>query len=29
MGALAWMELIALWGFAVLVMILDQKNWKR
>ncbi len=29
MGALAWYELISLWGFAVLVMILDQKNWKR
>jgi len=26
MGDLAWIELIVLWGFAVLVVILDQKN---
>jgi hypothetical protein len=26
MGALAWYELAALWGFTVLVIILDQKN---
>jgi len=29
MSALAWYELIVLWGFAVLVMILDQKNWSK
>jgi hypothetical protein len=26
MGKLAWIELIVMWGFAVLVVILDQKN---
>jgi len=26
MGKLAWIELIVLWGFAVLVVLLDQKN---
>src|SRR5271169_5512903 len=26
MGPLAWYELIALWGFTLLVIILDQKN---
>jgi hypothetical protein len=26
MGALAWYEMAALWGFCVLVIILDQKN---
>jgi hypothetical protein len=29
MGKLAWTELIVLWGFAVLVVILDRKNWNR
>ncbi len=29
MSALAWYELITLWGFAVLVMILDRKNWNK
>jgi hypothetical protein len=29
MGSLAWIELITLWGFAVLVMILDRKNWDK
>ncbi len=29
MSALAWYELIVLWGFAVLVIILDQKNWSK
>ncbi len=28
MGTLAWSELIVLWGFAVLVTILDRKNWQ-
>ncbi len=26
MGELAWIELVVLWGFAVLVVLLDQKN---
>ena len=29
MGTLAWTELIVLWGFAVLVVILDRKNWNK
>ncbi len=29
MGKLAWTELIVLWGFAVLVVILDRKNWNK
>lgn len=29
MGSLAWYELISLWGFAVLIMILDRKNWDK
>jgi hypothetical protein len=29
MGALAWYELIVLWGFAALVMILDRKSWDK
>jgi hypothetical protein len=26
MGKLAWIELIVLWGFAILVVVLDQRN---
>jgi hypothetical protein len=29
MGTLAWSELIVLWGFTVLVIILDRKNWNK
>lgn len=29
MGTLAWTELIVLWGFAVLVIVLDRKNWNK
>ncbi|MGP0083431.1 MAG: hypothetical protein ACLP0B_07375, partial [Steroidobacteraceae bacterium] len=29
MGKLAWTELIVLWGFAALVIILDRKNWNK
>jgi hypothetical protein len=29
MGALAWYELIVFWGFAVLIVILDRKNWNK
>jgi hypothetical protein len=27
MGALAWYEIIGLWGFMILVIITDRKNW--
>jgi hypothetical protein len=29
MGRLAWYEMAVLWGFAVLVIILDRKNWDK
>jgi len=29
MGALVWYEIIGIWGFCLLVIILDQKNWRK
>jgi len=29
MGTLAWGELIVLWGFTVLVIVLDRRNWNK
>jgi len=29
MDKLAWTEMIVLWGFTALVVILDRKNWNK
>jgi len=29
MDKLAWTEMFVLWGFAVLVALLDRKNWNK
>jgi hypothetical protein len=29
MGALVWYEIIGIWGFAALVIVTDQKNWRK
>ncbi len=29
MNALVWYEIAGIWGFAILVIILDQKNWRK
>ena len=29
MDSLVWYEIVGIWGFAILVMILDRKNWRK
>ncbi len=29
MDALVWYEIAGIWGFTLLVIILDQKNWRK
>jgi hypothetical protein len=29
MDALVWYEIIGIWGLAALVIITDQKNWRK
>ena len=29
MGALVWYEILGIWGLAVVVIITDQKNWRK
>jgi hypothetical protein len=29
MDKLAWTEMIVLWGFAILVMFFDRRNWDK
>jgi hypothetical protein len=29
MDAIVWYEIVGIWGFALLVIILDRKNWNK
>ncbi len=29
MDAIVWYEIIGIWGFTILVIILDRKNWTK